>query len=208
MRAFMFVAIILALSTGRVSALMATPPDAVACNDGVHAHDAATSNETFNAWVNHYLTEDDTPLEKYSPTHATDAMNVDVTTNKYFRGHVGGGGGTFAKYDAKHRVLGYCQFYDTAEGLYLVGNIGPPPFAVTRGDLSGFSSRAGLRLGSTIADVRRVYGPASTVTANGKSELRYIRYIKVPNSRSSMIITTSFIFVNGRVTQIARTSGF
>jgi hypothetical protein len=207
MRGYICVFIMLVSCTGYASATMATPPDAVVCQYDGRMRDASTSNETFNAWVQHYQPYDSRPLERNTTTQAADAMTVDLTSSKYFRGHIGGGGGTWAMYDAQHRVLAYCQMYDTAEGLFVAGNIGPPPFAVARGDLSALASRSGVGLGSTISDVRRVYGPAPTVYVNGKPELRYLRSIRIPGSRSLFVISTSFVLVDGKVAQIARISG-
>jgi hypothetical protein len=204
MRVYIYAAAILILCTGNTLAKTANPPDYVRCQGGVS--DATTSSETFDAWIHHYQLYDATPPEQETLTHATDAMTLDLTSSKYFRGHIGGGGGTFAMYDARHRVLAYCQLYDTAQGLFLAGNIGPPPFPVVRGDLSGFASRSGLRLGSTISDVRHVYGPAPIVYVKGKPELRYSRSVQM-SEESPAGISTSFVFVNGKVAQIARISG-
>jgi hypothetical protein len=81
------------------------------------------------------------------------------------------------------------------------------PFLVARGNLSGLRSRSGLRLGATVSDVRRVYGPAPIVYADGKPELTYVRSIPLPGTKTLFVISTSFVLVDGKVAQIARISG-
>ena len=190
--------------------MTAAAPDVVSCHPGRgRLTDAATSNETFNAWIRHnQLDVDGHVREPDTETRATDAMAINVTSARYFRGHVGGGGGTWAIYDPHHRVLAYCQMYDTAQGLFIAGNIRPPPFPVLQCDLSAFASRNGLRLGSSVSAVRRVYGWSSFVSVHGKPELRYARFIKSKDSRDSAFgISTVFVFMHGNVVQIERISG-
>lgn len=73
---------------------------------------------------------------------------------------------------------------------------------------SGLSSQSGLRIGSTISDVRRAYGAAPIVDVNGKPQLGYSRSIRVPGTPNLCDITTAFVMLNGKVAQIERISGF
>jgi hypothetical protein len=98
-----------------------------------------------------------------TPTDARDTIRVDFSPSENFVGHVGGGGGARAIYDSRHQLLALCQVYDSAEGFYLEEHVPPPLFPVARGDLTNFATSRGIRLGSPVADVKRVYGPTSIV---------------------------------------------
>lgn len=149
-----------------------------------------------------------------TPTMARDQIHLDFSPSKNFVGHVGGGGGSRAIYDPQHELLALCQVYDTAEGFFLQQHVPPPPFAVARGNLSAFATARGIRLGSTVADVKRVYGAAAIVHFGGSHfGLSYQRLVPVPGPRtpptfSPFGIYTWFDIVNGRVASIGRLTGF
>jgi len=183
-------------------------PDGVQCAYQKHGGASMTSNETLNAWLARYTSYDSRPTE--TRTRARDRMSFDFSVGKNFVGHVGGGGGARVVYDPRHRIVALCQVYDTAQGFYVFANAPVPPFAVATADLDGFATEHGIRIGSTIADVKGVYGPAEFVNLGGsRIGLSYVRVDPpAPGWQSSYSTSTWFEIAHGKVVAIARITGF
>jgi hypothetical protein len=182
------------------------------CGYSRHFRVSATSDEDFGAWLDHHVwMRWSLPM---TPTDTRDPIRVDFSPSDNFVGHVGGGGGARVIYDSRHQLLALSQVFDTAAGFFLEEDVPPPQFPVARGDLATFETARGIRLGSTDADVKRVYGPASIVHfGDSRYRLSYQRFVPVSGPRtpptfSPFGVYTWFNIVNGRVASIGRLTGF
>jgi len=202
-----------AAATGSARAdMFAYDPDAVQCGYEKDRNVAALSAQDIPAAFFRDLPR--FPPLPQSATRAGDPIRLDFSRSKNFVGHVGGGGGVRILYDRPHRILAMCSVADSAESLIVVANVPPPTFAVAGADLSSVETTRGLHLGSSIDDVRRVYGPAPLVVFRpGHAGLGYARFTPVPGPKtpptmSPFGIWTWFEIRGGRVVAIERSTGF
>ncbi len=215
----MLLALCLAAATGPARAEMfAYDPDAVQCGYERDHNVAALSAEELPGAFFAQLPQFP-PLAKHeNATLTSDPLPLDFSPSKNFVGHVGGGGGVRMLYDRPHRILALCSVEDTLEEIIVYSNVPPPPFAVAHVNLSEVRTKRGLHLGSTIDEVRRIYGPAPLVRfAPGHRGLSYSRYTPVstpapgPNALPTYTpfgIWTWFEIRAGRVVAIERSTGF
>lgn len=176
------------------------------------------SEEIFDAWLDRLINRDwsmpTTPTLAYDPVRYTGKGTRFV--NAGFKG------ASTASYDPRHRILLACEFYSSGAALYVIANVPPPPFPVAVADLTGFQTASGIRLGSTVDAVRRVYGSAPLVLFRpGHAGLGYARYIREPEPKAAPAaaptaaftptpfgIWTWFEIRAGRVVAIERSAGF
>jgi hypothetical protein len=140
-------------------------------------------------------------------TTVRDPLPLDFSPSKNFVGH---GGGVRIVYDPRHRIIALCGVGTKFEDLSVVSDTSPPRFAVAQADLSRVATAHGLHLGSTAADVRRVYGQAPLVSfGHGHRGLAYQRFVSSAGRTAAPLgIYTSFELRNDRVVQITRSTGF
>jgi len=187
-------------------------PDEVQCGYDRHQNVAALSAEDLGSRMPPVF--EPPPTLPAQTTSARDPIPLDFSRSKNFVGHVGGGGGVRILYDPRHRIIAICGVEDTLEDLVVVPNTAPPGFAVAHADLSRVATAHGLHLGSTVADVRRVYGRAPLVSfGHGHRGLAYQRFVPMPSPSAGPTSTpfgiyTSFEVRNDHVVGITRSTGF
>ena len=188
-------------------------PDIARCNYEKHRDAAPVTNEVVNRWLHGVASFAWQPSTTI--TGAQDSFAIDLAASKNYLGFAGGGGGSRMLYDPTHRRLAICQVYDTAVGLFLLTRIPPPPFAVPRGDLANVATARGIRIGSSLANVRAVYGPSPLVPfAKGHFAVGYVRDDSAetnphaPPTFTPFGVNTWFEIANGRVVGIERITGF
>ena len=124
----------------------------------------------------------------------------------WFQGHSGGAGnGEYAEFDPKRHVLARCEHFDTAQSIEIVPAASVPSF-IPRGSLTFEPARA-LRIGSTLADVERIYGRVRPRHTAQGDVYAYERKIPLPQSSLPYVVNTSFVVRNGRVVSIIRFQG-
>jgi hypothetical protein len=195
-----FLTIVIGNSISAAGASPWSDRDFVRCGYRKHYNAASVTNETVDAWLKRYASTDwRLPM---TPTTAHDAFDINLAASKNYLGYVGGGGGSRIVYDHRHKLIALCQVYDTADALFLFEHVPKPPFAVPDGELTGVATEHGIRLGSSLREVRHVYGPAPLVRlVDGHVGLAYQRMTGVAG------IYTWFEITSGRVTSIQRLTG-
>jgi hypothetical protein len=118
-----------------------------------------------------------------------------------------------ALYDPRHRVLAFCVQEDAWTSLSVVANAAAPPFAVAHADLAGVTTKYGIHIGSTVAQVEAVYGRTRLVQATGgEPVLSYVREIPVASKsgfrESPEGVETWFGIVSGRVASLSVGAGY
>lgn len=142
-----------------------------------------------------------------TPTRVVDPLGVPFRGLTWFKSEAGGAGAGWAVgYDARNQVLVAVSQADTAVFVEITRQTTPPPVRVARIDAGSLRTKQGLRLGSTRADVERVYGRAThEEKGHGLTQLRYSRK---PEGNPDYQICTGFLLDGDKVVGIERSSGF
>jgi hypothetical protein len=147
---------------------------------------------------------------KSTATKRSDGIIYPIGGAAWFQGHAGGkDAGENLAYDAGQGVMFSCARYDTAMGFtaWILPTDLVPDFVPRVRLTAPFSTAGGLRMGSTLQQVRALYGNAPV--ANDRSGLREIQYERrvVPAGNLFYVVDTTFVFHNGKVVGIYRIAG-
>ena len=144
-----------------------------------------------------------------TPTRADGAIAYPIVSAAWFQGHAGGvRNGEFAVYAVSSRTFIACAQYDTTQGIvaWHIDSRSIPLYVPRVKDASLVAN--GVRLGSTVSQVRSVYGYAPLQPFHSGTVAKYVRVYPLPHFLSPFTVMTAFFFRGGRVDGIFRIAGF
>lgn len=146
-------------------------------------------------------------LSRYNRTTVHDPVRYPSARAGWFQGHIGGGGnGELLAFDPAMHVLARCSHGDTVESIEVSRTRRAPPAYVPRASFA-FSTQRGLRVGSTVADIERVYGQTRPLHTVQGLAYAYERDIPLPGSNLPYVVRTVFFVHAGRVVAVIRSAG-
>lgn len=173
----------------------------------VHTPAAIVSRVPYEQLIRETGEDPSAGLTAFQHTGARDRIEYPGNRRVWFQAHTGGAGnGEYAQYDAASHVLARCAHYDTAQAVIISQAAAAPP-PVPRGAMT-FASRRGLHIGSSAADVQRVYGKTKARQTDAGAAYAYERAIPVRGSSLPFVKRTIFFVRNNRVVAIVRLEGF
>jgi len=110
-----------------------------------------------------------------------------------------------AVYDPVNHIAYYDEGCCASQHVVLASDVAAPPKKIATRSLLGLRTARGVRLGSSSAVVRAIYGRATMQPVRGRSGagmLSYERTIVFPAPNSPCDERTRFLFMSGRVTAI------
>lgn len=102
-------------------------------------------------------------------------------------------------YDREHKIVFYHEGCCSWSHTVAASGILPPPHAVTARDLSHLRTKRGLKLGDTVAQVRKVFGAAAERRVMGFSLVELSYYTPLEGFASSCLWARNFYFSSGRL---------
>ncbi len=112
-----------------------------------------------------------------------------------------------AVYDRSNGIVffnvGCCTWYD----VVAAAGAEPPPKSLVARNLAALTTRRGIRLGQTVGDVRRIYGPSPLRSAANQKAFRILSYASTRKDNFSLtaascLMTYDFYFKRGRLAMI------
>ena len=209
----------IAIAAALVMATPATPTpeylvDRIVCPRTKGGPDTNPSAETVWRWEQ-TLPYDNDYYNKApnTPTRAVDPIVGSFERLAVIHGNSGGGGGIIAFVDPQKRAYAYCSQGDAVNSIGVYEDV-RVPFTMPHARASAIHFRSGLGLGSSLAAVRHVYGPARLQPLkNSLAVLIYSRETGHRATRDNPINSihaenTMFWFRNGRVVGFYRITGY
>lgn len=145
-------------------------------------------------------------ISRFSHTAAGDTVSYPGNRSVWFQGHTGGAGnGEYAQFDARANLLARCMHFDTGEGIQVERAAAAPPY-IPRAVLA-FATGRGLRIGSPLAAVERVYGKAHPQKTRAGTAYAYESRTPMAHSSLPFVVSTVFFVRHGRVAAIVRIEG-
>ncbi len=146
-------------------------------------------------------------LSRYNRTKVHDPVKYPGARAAWFQGHMGGAAnGELMVFDPATRILARCLHGDTVESIDVARVRRAPPAYVPRTSLL-FTTRRGLRVGSTIADIERVYGKTIPLHTVQGLVYAYERDIPLPGSNLPYVVRSVFFVRRGHVIALVRQAG-
>lgn len=145
-----------------------------------------------------------------APTSLSDAMVYGVPGASWFASHAGGArAGEELAYDVTHQLMLSCARYDTAMGM-TIWSLSPNsvPAFIPRVHLGAvFATAAGVRIGSTPARVRAIYGPAPLQRLGSNTTVLVYEKQDAKSGNLHYVVDTTFFFKNAKLVGIYRLAG-
>lgn len=146
-------------------------------------------------------------ISHFTPTAVRDGVRYPGAKAAWFQGHSGGAdNGEKVEYNPQSHVLARCMHFDTQEAIDISLHAITPPRYVPHGAFE-FSTQHGLRIGSTVEEIQRVYGAANPLHTVQGLAYAYERRIPLAGSNLQYVVQTIFFVRGERAIAIVRWAG-